>query len=59
MKREILAHVFCEFCEIFTNTFFTEHLWTTASVIRMSMTKSKSMMETLHKLVILWWLVET
>ena len=27
------AEVFsCEFCEIFTNTFFTEHLWTTASV---------------------------
>ena len=22
----------CEFCEIFKNTFFTEHLWTTASV---------------------------
>ena len=25
---ETLAHVFsCEFCEIFKNTFFTEHLW--------------------------------
>ena len=24
----------CEFCKIFKNTFFTEHLWTTASVIR-------------------------
>ena len=24
----------CEFCENFKNTFFTEHLWTTASVIR-------------------------
>ena len=23
----------CEFCEIFKNNFFTEHLWTTASVI--------------------------
>ena len=23
----------CEFCEIFKNTFFTEHLWTTAFVI--------------------------
>ena len=23
-----------EFCENFKNTFFTEHLWTTASVIR-------------------------
>ena len=24
---------FCEFCEIFKNIFFTEHLWTTASVM--------------------------
>ena len=24
----------CEFCENFKNTFFTEHLWTTASEIR-------------------------
>ena len=23
--------IFFEFCEIFKNTFFTEHLWTTAS----------------------------
>ena len=22
---------YCEFCEIFKNTFFTEHLWTSAS----------------------------
>ena len=29
---ETQAQVFsCEFCEIFNNTFFTEHLWTTAS----------------------------
>ena len=32
IKKEILAQVFsCEFYEIFKNTFFTEHLWTTAS----------------------------
>ena len=32
IKKETLAQVFsCEFCEIFKNTFFTEHLWTTAS----------------------------
>ena len=32
-KKETLAQVFsCEFCEISKNTFFTEHLWTTASV---------------------------
>ena len=33
VKKETLAHVFsCEFCEISKNTFFTEQLWTTASV---------------------------
>ena len=32
IKKEILAQVFsCEFCEISKNTFFTEHLWATAS----------------------------
>ena len=31
LKKETLAQMFsCEFCEIFKNTFFTEHLWTTA-----------------------------
>ena len=33
IKKETLAHVFfCGFCEICEKTFFTEHLWTTASV---------------------------
>ena len=32
--KKALAQVFsCEFCEISKNTFFTEHLWTTASVL--------------------------
>ena len=32
-KKETVAEVFyCEFCEISKNTFFTEHLWATASV---------------------------
>ena len=32
IKKEILPQVFsCAFCEISKNTFFTEHLWTTAS----------------------------
>ena len=32
IKKETLAQLFsCEFCEISKNTFFTEHLWTTAS----------------------------
>ena len=31
-KKETQALVFsCEFCEIFKNTFFTEHLWATVS----------------------------
>ena len=32
VKKETLAQVFfCELCEISKNTFFTEHLWATAS----------------------------
>ena len=32
IKKETLAQVFSsEFCEISKNTFFTEHLWATAS----------------------------
>ena len=32
VMKEALAQVFsCEFCEISKNTFFTEHLWETAS----------------------------
>ena len=35
IKKEALAQVFsCEFCEISQNTFFAEHLWTTASNLR-------------------------
>ena len=36
-EKETLPQVFsCEFCEISKNTFFKEHLWTTASVFSMS-----------------------
>ena len=32
IKKETLAQVFsCEFFKIYKNTFFTEHLWATAS----------------------------
>ena len=32
IKKETLVHVFsCKICEIFKNTFFTEHLRATAS----------------------------
>ena len=35
IKKETLAQVFSfDFCEIFKNTFFTEHLRTTASIER-------------------------
>ena len=34
VEKQILAQVFsCEFCEIFKNTFFTEHLWATISEV--------------------------
>ena len=34
IEKETLAVVFsCEFCKNFKSTFFTEHLWTTASVL--------------------------
>ena len=34
IKKDTLAQMLsCEFCEISKNTFFTEQLWTTASVI--------------------------
>ena len=29
-KKKVFS---CEFCELFLNTFFTEHLWVTASVL--------------------------
>ena len=35
LKKETLAQMFpCEFCEISKNTFFTEHLCTTASEVK-------------------------
>ena len=35
IKKEALAQVLsCEFCQISKNTSFTEHLWTTASILR-------------------------
>ena len=33
---------FCEFCKIFKNTFFTEHLWVTASVSSMLSSEDKT-----------------
>ena len=38
IKKETLAQVFsCEFFEISKNTFFTQHLWATASISEMSL----------------------
>ena len=62
IEKESLAHVFsCQFCEIFKNIFFTEHLWTTASKLMIE----KLIMEDIsyifrykknwkHLLVVLW-----
>ena len=34
IKKETLVQVFsCEFCEISKNTFFTEHVWVTGSLL--------------------------
>ena len=33
IKKETAEVLSCEFCEIFKNTFFTENLWRTASII--------------------------
>ena len=42
IKKETLVEVFsCEFCEIFKNTFFTEHPSTTTSCFTIMITISK------------------
>ena len=33
LKKSLWHRCSCEFCEIWKSTFFTEHLWTTASEI--------------------------
>ena len=46
-KKETLAQVFfCEFCEIFMNTFFTEHFRATASEVFKSVKNERSKMFT-------------
>ena len=43
LKKESLAQVFsCEFCEISKNTFYTEHLQTTAPRLRFLMLQKRS-----------------
>ena len=43
IKKEILVQVFsCEFYEICKNTFFTEHLWATASEVRYMIFQNKT-----------------
>ena len=38
IKKEALAQVFsCKFCEISKNTFFTEQLWMTASLVKQTL----------------------
>ena len=46
VKKEALAQVFsCEFCKISKNTFYTEHLWTTASVRALISLKNCTLMD--------------
>ena len=40
IKKETGTGVFCEFCEIFKNTFFIEHVWTTVSECGMKVKKT-------------------
>ena len=48
-RVSFLAHVFpCEFCEMFKNTFFTEHLQTTASG-KVCEVHEKNSLKTLNK----------
>ena len=43
IKKETLAQVLsCEFCEISKNTFFTEHLQTTASMVQIIFNRSEA-----------------
>ena len=43
IKKETQAQVFSgEFCEISKNTFFTEHLWTTASLTKCNRNRNQS-----------------
>ena len=49
-KRENLTQLFsCEFCEVFKSTFFTGHLWATASVVNLC--GNRLISQILH----LWW----
>ena len=46
IKKETLVQAFsCEFCEIFNNTLFTEHLRVTASVSSMLSSEDKNMFQ--------------
>ena len=55
-KKEILAKVFsCEFCEISKNNFFTEHLRTTASVIKTNILYSMNLNTKIFQILIMYW----
>ena len=38
LKKTLVQGFSCEFCKIFKNTFFSEHLWMTASILRQLLT---------------------
>ena len=54
-KKNTLSQVFsCKFCGLFQNTFFTEHLWTSTSVIgTMALVFLKCIKKVVH--LLLFW----
>ena len=52
IKKETLTQMFsCEFCQIFKNTFFIEHLRTASSVLNL---KNYGLLKTLRKIIKKW-----
>ena len=58
-KKKTLAQVFSsEFCEISKNTFFTEHLWATTSVVYISLNKTYLLVNLKYSTLFLYCLHE-
>ena len=58
IKKETLAQVFsCEFCKISKNTFFTEHLWTTASEVKNKWLFGRNIVRTFYRNHLITWML--
>ena len=54
-KEETLAQVFsCEFCKNFKNTFFVEHLWTTASRLTICQSLKSLTIFIKNSIIVIW-----